>query len=297
MSIKNHAPEIMTVSGIGCMTAAGIIGCVKSAKLPAIKADIDEKNEQIDLYWEKVQDGRIRPADGYTEEDYNNDKAIMKGQLIGTYIKTYALPVGLGLVGMGLILAGQRIMRKRWLTAVAALDLVTEKFESYRQNIISEYGEDADIVGMTGMTKTEVEAAEIDPETGKRSILLSGVDGYSMYSFKFDRSNVNWVNNPDSNHFFVQSVQINLNEKLKWSPHNALFLADVYDAFDYVPLDEEGKIDKRMLAVAHQVGWIMEDPATDFVKILPPFGQVSEDGSMVIDPNVQGEILSKLMNE
>lgn len=284
IKIAAHAPEILTVAGVGLMVTGGVMAVKATKKLDTNLQAVKEERGIIESCWDKVKD--TNGCEDYTREDYEKDCMINTGHRNLAYVKAFGIPVALAVTGAVSIFVGHKILRGRWLAACASFDALSESFSLYRNHIKEQYGEEADIVGMTGAPKSEAKKVTTTEE-GNKTVKVSTYDK-SIYLIPFDSSNPNWTPSPDSNFFFLNAVQKHMNERLRWNGY--VFLADVWEAMGYEPED------KSLISMAHQVGWrSKENGGTDgYIKLLPDIDTiVSTNDCILLNPNVDGYLLDK----
>lgn len=160
--LNDKAPEILVVAGIGGVVAAGIVACkVTANKLPDI---LDEKDELVDMI-----ENSTYPEMSEEENAADIEHSIKKvnRETRWKICKAYALPVGMAAVGIAAILAGNHLLRKRYVAIVAGMQALQTSYDKYRSRIVDKYGEAADHYAAYGFEEEEYEDTEVDPETGK----------------------------------------------------------------------------------------------------------------------------------
>lgn len=94
LGIKKHSPEILVVTGIGTGIIAAVIACKQTIKANDIIAVARENLQHIENAKELAANNEVE----YTEEDEQADRETIGKQITIGMVKTYALPVGLGIL-------------------------------------------------------------------------------------------------------------------------------------------------------------------------------------------------------
>lgn len=303
--IKRHAPEICTYTGIVLGAVAAGLACKQTLVFVEVLEDTKKKIETVhDLQAIQKGDpeGIVLDEDGenhtYTSEDAKRDLVTVYSQAAIQTVKIYALPVGLGLLSIGMILGGHRILRKENAAVTAAYMALSESFKQYRKRVETEVGPDKEREYMYGIKREEVLIQNEDGTTESKTVMVQGTDGLSMYFRVFDDTNLNCGKTPELSRAWLRGQQNYANDLLH--AHGYLFLNTVYRMLGF-PETEAGQI----------VGWIdgMGDSYVSFgmFDVLTPgytndhrFDTVIEDrtafingfrNSTILDFNVDGPIL------
>lgn len=231
---EKHLPDILTGGGI----IVGIVGVVKACKatlkVDRILEDREEKAQAI----EDVHDGitSVKEGETYTDEDYENDKKVLKVNTVKEVIKAYALPVGLLVASVVMILAGHGILMKRNGALAAGFTALQGAFNQYRSRVAEWVGPEEEQMIFNGYRAEVVEDNHDNPEkdenghsvaTRKTNIVApDGAYSLSPYAKVFDESNPNWSNTPEYTKLFLTNQQNYFNDLLRSRGH--VFLNDVY---------------------------------------------------------------------
>jgi hypothetical protein len=296
--VRKYSPEILLVAGI----AGGITAAVLAAKATLKAQDvIDEHNVHIEIIDGKLEDGQTASGQQYTQNDSIKDKAEVYTLTTIELAKLYLPSVGLGVLSLASILASHGIMTRRQVSLIAAFNVVSDGYASYRQRVIEQLGEDADRNFRHGLREEVITEKEVDEngkeKTVKKTVMRRDPQFKSVYARFFDEASVNWMNNPTSNLAFLKAQQNAMNDLLIVQGH--LFLNEVYDALG-IPRTKEGAV----------VGWIYKndpewmqekgfDGFVDF-DIYNPENSAGRDfvngynPSILLDFNVDGMIFEKI---
>lgn len=282
-----HAPEILTIAGIGGFVISTVLACKATSKLSPILEDSKEDIANIRAYREKNPD----------------DKATSGKALVVAYAKAgakagklYAPAIAVGTFSAMSILAANDILKKRNVAVSAALATVTQDFKDYRRRVVEKYGEEIDRKLRHGIETREVEETVVDDKGKEKKVkktieVAEGLEGYSEYAKFFDESSRNWEKDSEYNLMFLRAQQAAANDKLRANGY--LFLNDVYDMLD-IPRTRAGQV----------VGWVYrpDDPdhkGDDFVdfgiyEVNCPAVRDFVNGYervILLDFNVEGDIL------
>lgn len=240
LKIKKYSPEILLTVGIIGTVTSTIIACKKTLKVHEI---LDEKKENCDAVHKCLEEKR----DDYTQQDANKDLTVIYAQTGMKLVKLYAPAIALGVISIGSIISGHKILKKRNVALAAAYAIIDKSFKRYRQNVIDEYGQGVDQAMRFGLKSKEIKVKDENGKTKKE--VVSEIDNenfvYSDYARFFDAASTSFEKDPEYNLMFLRRQQDYANELLKSRGH--LFLNEVYDLLD-IPRTKAGQI----------VGWIYD---------------------------------------
>lgn len=289
LGIKKHSPEILVVTGIGTGVIAAIIACKQTIKANDIVAEARKSLQNIEDVKELAANNEVE----YTEENEQEDRKTIGMQVAVGMVKTYALPVGLGILSITCILAGHHILKKRNVALAAAYSALSTDFMNYRKRVVNKYGKDVDFMLKNGLEKQIVANQVIDPETGevketKEEVLTYEGDKLSQYARVFDEvGSTQWTPSADHNRAFLLMEQNYFNERIRTRGY--IFLNEVYERLGFRPT-KAGSV----------VGWVYQNAdyeGIDFGIFTAHTQKAAEflegtEPSIILDFNVQGDILS-----
>ena len=289
LGIKKHSPEILVVTGIGTGIIAAIIACKQTIKANNILAEARKNLQNIEDVKELAANNEVE----YTEENEQEDRKTIGMQVTVGMMKTYALPVGLGILSITCILAGHHILKKRNVALAAAYSALSTDFMNYRKRVVDKYGKDVDFMLKNGLEKQIVANQVIDPETGevketKEEVLTYEGDKLSQYARVFDEvGSTQWTPSADHNRAFLLMEQNYFNERIRTRGY--IFLNEVYERLGFRPT-KAGSV----------VGWVYQNAdyeGIDFGIFTAHTQKAAEflegtEPSIILDFNVQGDILS-----
>lgn len=233
--LKKNSPEILIGAGVAGVVVTVVMACKATLK---VEETLDEVQHGI---------AEVKSIDYKDDKSYrfNVTAEYVRGGL--KVVKLYAPSVIVGTASLYSILYSHNLLRKRNMALVAAYELVSDGFESYRQRVRDELGEDADRRFRYGMTEKEIEHIYVDDKGKEHKKKEKGqvVDAYanSIYARFFDEGCVNWSKSPEHNLYFVKLMQNQANDMLNSRGH--IFLNEVYDMLG-IPRTEAGQM----------VGWL-----------------------------------------
>lgn len=289
LGIKKHSPEILVAAGIGTGIVAAIVACKQTIKANDIVAEARKSLQNIEDVKELAANNEVE----YTEENEQEDRKTIGMQVAVGMVKTYALPVGLGILSITCILAGHHILKKRNVALAAAYSALSTDFMNYRKRVVNKYGKDVDFMLKNGLEKQIVANQVIDPETGevketKEEVLTYEGDKLSQYARVFDEvGSTQWTPSADHNRAFLLMEQNYFNERIRTRGY--IFLNEVYERLGFRPT-KAGSV----------VGWVYQNvdyEGIDFGIFTAHTQKAAEflegtEPSIILDFNVQGDILS-----
>lgn len=291
LCVKQHLPEILTISGVVGWAATTGLACYATVKA---SEDIGEAKAEIAAIEETKAN-----KDTYTEEEYKKDKNRVYWQLTGKMAKRYALSVGLGTLSTASILTGAKIRHSRYLTAAASSATLAATVKDIRDGLIEKFGEEEGkkIYNEIRYGLTEVEEKEqIEDENGKKKtvkkkMLMAGSNEVRDVSYvrRFDWHNPYWSEDQTYNLFFVRAVQNWANDRLR--TYHRIFMNEEDKALGF-PTTRAGQI------VGNR--YDLNDPNIDnFVDFnIQEAWDFDENGVrrpiLLLEYNVDGSILDKV---
>lgn len=289
LGIKKHSPEILVAAGIGTGIVATIVACKQTIKANDIVAEARKSLQNIEDVKELAANNEVE----YTEENEQEDRKTIGMQVAVGMVKTYALPVGLGVLSITCILAGHHILKKRNVALAAAYSALSTDFMNYRKRVVDKYGKDVDFMLKNGLEKQIIANRVVDPETGevketKEEVLTYEGDKLSQYARVFDEvGSTQWTPSADHNRAFLLMEQNYFNERIRTRGY--IFLNEVYERLGFRPT-KAGSV----------VGWVYQNAdyeGIDFGIFTAHTQKAAEflegtEPSIILDFNVQGDILS-----
>lgn len=302
--VKQHAPQILVLTGIGCGIAGAVTACKATTKLSTI---IENHKEQEHVAKNFVEIHGF--TEEYTENDYKKDTAIIYKNTTIDVVKLYGPSVALGVLSIGCILSSHRIMTKRNLALTAAYATIESGYKKYRERVIERFGEATDRELITGSRKEEVEVKKTDKDGNEitvketKTVVDEPIEcsGYARFfqEFTFDGKgntikNHYWYPDNEKNLLFLKNVERFANDKL--CANGIVFLNEVYEMLG-LPRSQAGQV----------VGWVFDETNADIDNAIS-FGLYDDpekldhylytnEEAILLDFNVDGNVwehMSKL---
>ena len=294
LATKSASPEIYLAGGI----AMGLLGAVLFARAYK-KSDevLGETRNNIDEVREFVLDENEAAVEQTGHESISRtEEQKMLTPLYGAYLiesmKLYGPALLCGVASVGLLLASRGELRNRNKALLSTVALIERGFATYRNRIVEEYGEEADIKAFYGAEERNIVTLE-EGENGKtkkkhsKRLHIPAEPDPLLYGRVFDFNNTRWSPDRDRNEVFLRGAQDSMNWRLELKGH--VFLNDVYR--------DLGFEDTQVGAVT---GWIKDSPKGDgYISFgLDDSINVNEgDNRWLLNFNVEGNILDGLGNE
>lgn len=244
---KKHAPEIFTFFGIAGGIGATVLACKATTKVGAIMAQKEDTKRNIELC---LQDENVQ----YTEEDAKKDIKITNVQTCVKILKVYSPAIAVGILSIGSILCGQKILKKRNAALGAAYVAMEQGFKKYRKNVVERFGEEVDKELKYGIkAKQIVEKNEKGKEVTKTVYEINGEPKeISPYARFFEESSDQWHKDSEYNLMFLRKQQDYANDVLRNKGY--LFLNEVYNMLG-IPKTQAGQV----------VGWKLNKDGDGYV--------------------------------
>jgi hypothetical protein len=287
---KNYSPEILAVVGVGGVITSGVLAARATLKLEPLVETLEHQRAAI--------------HDEYALNNFDDkelSKRLFKAQ--STFVlglaKLYGPSVTLGAASVAALLGGQGILKKRNVALLGAYKSLESAYSEYRKRVIEEVGEEKeerirlnlrafDADETSGDDSDKPMALLTDEELKKRAL------GASPYAVFFDKyTSKDWSDNTDYNVTFLTIQQSVANDRLV--SRGYLFLNEVLEA-----------LGMERTEAGQYVGWIYQDGErtegdnyVDFgidhgATVLKDKYQFEEDGSIMLDFNVDGTIIDKV---
>lgn len=248
MFTRRNLPHILTFGGLAGGAATVVVACKATSNARDV---LDEKDEQLNKIEENLP---ALQEKGYSHEDYEQDKKIIKRKTTWRLIKMYIPAATMGAASAALILSGHHMLGKRVATATAAYKAAETAFHAYRERVVNELGADVDEKFRDGLAVDRIELSERmksrEEKAGDPRQEAVNTAGFGEFSYLYSEETCGfrgtWKDDPTSNLNTLLRVQSWANDRLKTQGY--LFINDVLH-----DLGIEG--DTR----GSQYGWIYND--------------------------------------
>jgi hypothetical protein len=232
---KKFAPQVLLGAGVVGVIASTVLASKATLSLESV---LDKHREDIALVNEVAH---VKTSDEYSSTNHKRDLTLIHMRTFKELGKLYALPIGLGVLSISLIIGSHGVMYKRNVAAVAAYKTVESQFARYRDRVRSEFGIDKDEEFARAYRSEEV--VEEDGNTVAQYIINGEHLNDTLYFF--ERNNVNWKNSPEYNLSYVRAQETFANQRLSARGH--IFLNEVLEDLG-LPHTKEGAI----------LGWVLD---------------------------------------
>jgi hypothetical protein len=213
LKLSKYAPEILTAVGITGTVASTVLIARATVRLEPVITE---------------HEIAIVEAKALEEPEAKNTLVRVYIRTILQLIKMYGPGVSLQIASIISILTAHGIMKRRAVALLGAYKAIESAFNTYRQRVIEEFGEEKDRDYRMGLRTETV----TDPETGKKKKHKTlDPNKASIYGRYFDEFNPNWRDNPEYNLMFLKTVQNYMNDMLQARGH--VYLNEVYDALGF----------------------------------------------------------------
>lgn len=254
LKIQKYSPEILL--GVGIISFAGTVVMACRATLKAQEV-LEEHSNAMDMIEEAIE--VAADPEEYSEEDAKKDKMTTYCKTAVKLAKLYAPAVALGALSLTSILVSRNILNKRYLAVTAAYNGLSEVFNTYRNRVRDELGDQMDRHFRYGseIQKVDTEYTDENGKTKKKKEEVENIDPEKRCpddtSVFFDESNPNWDRNPEFCRAFLNAQCAMANNILQARGH--IFLNEVYDMLGF-PHTQVGSV----------IGWVkgLGDDYIDF---------------------------------
>lgn len=227
--LKKWLPEIMMFAG-----AAGVAVAAIDIYKGHLKAEevIEEAREDFEV----IREAREKASEKkYPPMEHKKDIAKVYVKSGKAFVKLYGRGVAIGLVSLGVMFGGSRILRSRNMAIAAAYTVLEAGYNAYRGRVVEEYGEEKDFEFSSGLRKISTNIEKVDGKGKKKKVeqTVEIVDPTvpSMYGRWFDETSREWTKTPEFNLAYLTRTQSYMNDLLIARGH--VFLNEVYDRLGF----------------------------------------------------------------
>ena len=264
LKVKKYAPEMMLVSGVGCVVVGTVKACSNAPKASVIMDEFNEKKKEIKEVFTSDEYAAIREEKGYNTFSYRRDMAELYFNYGIKVLSVYWKPLVLGASGIALIFGAHGILKNRITGLTAAYATLDDSFKKYRKRVVDELGADKDREFKTGIKKIgEAAVGIIDPETGElkkelekadiEAIDNHNMDDFSDYGRWFTKeTTTQWDKSPEYNLAFLKGQETVFNNLLH--SRGYVFLNEVYHELGF-----------RATPAGAVVGWVDDGNGDGFI--------------------------------
>lgn len=280
---KENAPQLLFAGGISAGVASTVLACKATLNLESTMAKTKSELDDIRVAKETVENGgRPTNAHGeefdYTVKDAKKDLVIVRTRGFLELIKLYAPALGMGFISVALLTKSQHILNERNAGLAAAYTAMAGAFETYRERVVEDQGEEKDKEYMNGV----VEVEEINPDTNRKRKVKAPATAGSPYATFFDNRSSSFSQDPDWNLTYLTGVRNHLNHRLTARGH--VFLNEVLTDLG-LPHTQAGAV----------VGWLRDGEGDGVISFGIEDGiEANAEGHILLDFNVDGLMYNRI---
>lgn len=262
---QKNSPQILFVSGVVGVVAAGVMACRATLKI----------HDEIDMTKKQLWD--LDSLDISVQEERHIKQDILLHFSIKA-VKAYGPSLAVAAVSITCLSKSNSILKERNAALTAAYVGIQQFLEEYRSRVRGEVGEEKE-KDLYYASKTV--ALVEDTDKGPKTVMGSAPTVGGPYAAIFDENNYVFQDSQEYNIKFIRLQADHLTNQLRAQGH--LFLNEVYDKLN-IPRTSTGQV----------CGWYVgDDGSDDFVEIMiTPLHDFH--GSLLLDFNVAGMVYDML---
>lgn len=305
--LSEKSPVILLTIGV-VGVVAGTVMAVKATKNSKdiddeLKEDLEtlelKKQEELEKLTEANENEEVTElvsvkddiydmaVDYFTKEDYNKLRNKIVLNATKKYLILYSKSIVVETASIICIIAGFRIIAKRYAALAIAYAGLDNSFREYRKRVQKELGSEKESELYYGYKK---ELEKIKDENGKvKEVEKIKIDNHklSQYAVFFDESSSEWSNEPGYNRTFLQTLEKSMQRRLETQGH--VFLNEVKDKLG-IPRTPEGQIVGWKLGMPNSDGYISFGLLNDYNKEAIN----ARNNVWLLDFNVDGNIYNEI---
>lgn len=238
---SKHVPTALLIGGIVTGVAAAVIAVKRAPKLHEVITEDKEKLVKI-KEMEDDPTAKFIVEQGETDDEptlyapYDHDVAEqdrkeLARHMTASYIRTYAVPIGMATLSITMICLAYHIKCKTLVAMTAAYNASVAAFKTYRKRVVDRYGADVDNDILLGRSREVVETTDEDGNmTVEEKTVIKPISEDIV--LRFDGNSAWHRNDPQHIRDFLAAQHSYL-----WSAYNNrstkhLYLAEVCDCLD-----------------------------------------------------------------
>lgn len=227
LKVSKHSPELCVGVGIAAGIGATVFACRATLRVGEVVDAYNETLEKINFLKDKAEQGEA--VDNHSVEEAQKEKFILFVQTAVKIGKLYSPAIILGMTSIGFILGGHSILAKRNAALSIAYAGIQKAFDSYRERVKTEFGEEKESDIFHGITTKTIEEESPKGKTIKKKV-SELTDTNNPYMRWFDEASCWWKKDAEQNRYFLSLQQNHANDLLRIRGH--LFLNEVFDMLD-----------------------------------------------------------------
>ncbi len=255
LGIRKHSPEILVVSGVIGLVAAGVLACKETTHLDEVLAKGEERLDNLAEKMNKLDDVVDQlPED--EKDDYRLTEEEEKKEVAAVWIKNgfsiaklYAPSIILAVASIAGILGGFGILKKREAALSLAFAEMSAAYATLKTRLKESVGEEKAKEIINGISKEMKEVID-DNGTPVVAEVKSSNPVKDPYTYEWNevttRDTGAYIGDPVTDLAFLKGVEASVNSKLR-NLTGFVFLNDVLDDLG-LPKNKIGQ----------EVGWVMQ---------------------------------------
>lgn len=275
LALHAKSPTLLIVGGVVAMAGAAVFACKKTLEVEQV----------LEPHQTELETFKNDPSPG-------DEKSIVQLQMARDVAFHYAAPVGIFLLGAGMVFKGHSILQKRNAALAMAFTTLKKSFDNYRARVVSEQGHEADQRFLNGSKETIVNNHGYSQRVLSRDWDESLKDPYNRVFCQETSSK--WQNDLGANKHFIACQQRFAQQILNRQGY--LYLSEVYDSLGIARSD-----------VSQVCGWKITTlpdgtrnvPVVDFGLDLPipDDWKYNQERAVFLNFNCQGPIVGGKIQE
>ena len=255
LTLRKHSPEILVVSGVIGLVAAGVLACKETTHLDEVLAKGEKRSNELADKMNRLDD-IVDHLPEEEKDDYRLSEQEEKKEIATMWIKNafdvaklYAPSVALAVFSTAAILGGFGILKKREAALSLAFAEMSAAYVELKRRIKDSVGEEKADEIINGLKKELKEVVKDDGTVVVEEVATASPIN-DPYTFRWDEettreSGAYRKGCIEDNEAFLKGVQAALNNKLR-NLTGYIFLNEVLEALG-LPITKAGQ----------EVGWVM----------------------------------------
>lgn len=277
LKIKKNSPQILFYAGIVGTVATTVLASRATLKAVPVVERLKETRAELDSF--HLED-KVEP------EVYNKEVINQYTVAAIDLTKLYGPVVIVGVASIAALTKSHRQLRSRNTALTMAYTGLFKTFETYRERVRAELGDEIDQQWLHGTVKKEIEYEDSKGKLKTKEITVLDPESTASNTYLFDASLGSWCKDVGYNQTYLDSQQDYANLILQKRGH--MLLNDIYDSLQ-IPRTPEGGV----------LGW--KYPAEDGKEDFIDFGH-RKDGEffagykrdVLLEFNIHGPILESI---
>lgn len=237
LKLQKHSPQILFYGGLVGVVATTVLSSRATLKAVPVIEEHKEARGNLD----------VKSHDNYvTTDEYTRIATQQYTVTVMSLAKLYAPTILVGGISIAALTKSHRQLTSRNTALTVAYTGLFKTFESYRNRVREQLGDEIDQQLMHGTVQQQLEYEDKQGKTRTKEITALDPSSSAALTYMFDSNAPSWCKDPGYNQAFLDNQQRWANIMLQKQGH--LFLNEVYDML-HIPHTREGNI----------LGWVFDD--------------------------------------